>query len=53
MEQQETVYRYENIQSGDVHYSVIEPEGGDHIMHHITEIPRNQVPQWALSQLED
>lgn len=46
------VWRYADCQSGDVRYSLLEPERGENSRFHITEITLAQVPAWALQQLE-
>ena len=47
----DTAYFYTNVQSGDIHYSLYEPEYPEQELYHIKEIPMSAVPQWALSSL--
>lgn len=45
------VYRYENIQSGDVRYSTLEPEHSEFSSHFIRQVPWADVPSWARPSL--
>lgn len=45
-------WKYEHGQSGEVRYSVMEPERIEYEFNRITEVPITEVPQWAIDQLE-
>lgn len=45
-------WKYEHTQSGYVHYSVTEPENYEYQLNRITEVPIQEVPHWAIRQLE-
>lgn len=45
-------WKYEHGQSGEVRYSVMEPERIEYEFNRITEVPITEVPQWAINQLE-
>ena len=47
-------WKYEDTQSGYIRFSVIEPDNHEYLdsITSITEIPIQEVPQWAIHQLE-
>lgn len=52
MQGYDIAWRYENIQSGDVRYSLMEPERNEDALFSITEVCIDDVPAWAIDQLE-